>query len=359
MRLPTLPPSTPRLRETGWRSGARRLAFALVSAAIIVVVSERMFWFWASNPLSHVEVSAYYALAVAPALWLIDRFRVDRLAPLVLVALVFGMFVEGVLTPVTYTGGPFVPFFPVWFTAWHGLMGLVVAWYLVHRWLIERRVRALAVLATVAGAFWGLWSMTLWLPENVGDEELIADNGGPLTVLAPVAFARYALVFSLIFALAHWLWGRLGDVGQFRPSRPATILFGVVVAAMLIGWTVVVPWALPMFALYVWLAVRLLRRHEPVAKGPGLLAQLVGPVRARDLLSLAPMPIAATGTYALIWWLTPTDTVGRVVMYGTIVVQTAVAAVALWRSGREIGRRSAQSRSAASASNVPGVNSLS
>lgn len=338
MRLPTLLPSTARPRETGWPGGVRRLAFALVSAAIVVVISERMFWFWASNPLSHLEVSAFYALAVAPALWLIDRFRVDRVAPLVMVALVFAMFVEGVLTPVTYTGGPFVPLFPVWFTAWHGLMGFVVGWYLVHRWLLDRRIGRLAVVSALAGAFWGLWSMTLSLPENVEDEELIADSGGPLTVLDPAAFTRYAIAFSMILAVAHWVWGRLGDVGRFRPSRPAIGLYAVAAGAMLVGWTVAIPWALPMFAAYVWLPVRFLRRHEPAADGPGLLAELVGPVRARDLLGLVPLPVVAAGTYALIWWSAPTDTVLRVVMYGSIAVQTVVAAAMLARSGATIGR---------------------
>ena len=275
-----------------------------------------------------------------------------------LVALVFAMVVEGVLTPIVYSGGPFVPFFPVWFTAWHGLLSLVGAWYLLHRWLLDRRVGLIAFASTAAGAFWGVWSVTLWLPENLEDEELVADLGSP-TILEPWAFTRYAITFSLILAAAHWVWGRLGDVGRFRPSRGAIALYGLAVGAMLIGWTVALVWALPMFVLYVGLAVWLLRRHEPTADGPNLLAQLVGPVRARDLLALAPLPATAAGTYALMWWLAPTDTTGRVIMYGTIAVQTLVAAVLLWRSGRDVLRRGDQSSSAASASNVPGVNSLS
>ncbi|MEM8903292.1 MAG: hypothetical protein AAGF02_06290 [Actinomycetota bacterium] len=359
MRLPTLVPTDPRPRERGWRAGARHLAFALVSAAIVAVVSERMFWFWASAPVSHVEVSIYYAMATAPVLWLIDRYRVDRWGPLVMVAMVFGLVVEGVLTPVTYTGGPFVPFFPVWFAAWHGLMALGGAWYLLHRWLLDGRVRAIATASVFAGAFWGLWSMTLTLPENVEDEELIADHGGPLVVLEPMAFLRYAITFSLILGAAHWIWGRLGDVGRFRPARPTIAVYGLAVVAMLVGWSVAIPWAIPMFALYTWLAVWFLRRHAPTADRPSLLGQLSGPVRARHLVGLLPLPAAAAGTYALLWWLAPTDTTLRVVMYGTIVVQTIIASVWLWRSGREITRRHAQRSSAASASKVPGVNSLS
>lgn len=359
MRLPTLIPNDPRPRERGWRNGLRHLAFLFVSSSIVVIVAERMFWYWSPDPVDHAELAAFYALALAPALWLIDRYGVDRPAPLVMVAMVFGLMVEGVLTPVTYTGGPFVPFFPVWFAAWHGLMALGGAWYLLHRWLLERRVRAIAVASAATGAFWGLWSMTLTLPENVEDEELIADQGAALTVLDPAAFARYAITFSLILAVGHWLWGRLGDVGRFRPSRPTVAVYGLMVGAMLIGWTVAIPWAIPMFAAYTWGAVRFLRRHEPTADRPSLLAQLVGPVRASDLLALAPLPMLAAGTYAIVWWLAPTDAVLRVVMYGTIAVQTVVAAVVLWRSGRSITRRAAQSSSAASDSNVPGVNSLS
>lgn len=310
----------------------RFLALSYVMAAVAAVMSERVFWFWTSTPLAHLELSAFYGIATAAVVLVIGRFEVDSLWSLLLVAPVFGYIVEGALTPVVYTGGPFVPFFPVWFGWWHGVMSLVFLVFMVRSWLLTGSMLRLVAASVGTGLFWGVWASTLWLPENVGDEELLADLG-ELVVLGPAAFAQYAAVFTIILMAAHWALGFVWPAGGPVSAAGERVVGGLVLVAV-IGWTLVVPWALPMFVAYMalqWMALRWHRssRHAGAQAGPDLFAQLQGVVPWRNLLGLVPIAPVAAGVYWLVWQVDPSDLGLRFVMYGTIVVQTVLGGVVL------------------------------
>jgi hypothetical protein len=319
--------------------GLRRLVFVALCTAIVAVGSERMFWYWASSPADHGIVTLVYAPCVAGALWLVAHFRVHDVWGLLLVAPAFGLLVEGVITPVVYSGGPFVPFFPVWFGVWHGVLGMMVLLFGVRWWLVTGDRRRLLTASTLLGIFWGTWSITLLLPENVGDPEMVADHGGALHVLDPTEFMLYAVTFSFVLAVAHFLLGRGWWLTTFEPSRPVTVLWIVATGAVVVAWTFVIPWAAPMFAAYLGLQIWGLRRDERVAARPSLLERLDGRFPARALLPLAAMPVAASGTYAA-WWAIdlPEGVVRGAFMYGTIAAQTVVGAVAFVLALRRAGR---------------------
>ena len=329
------PTTTPSLREMV-RSSLRWALFILLGGAITSVGSERMFWFWASDPRDHWVTSLVYAVPFAAALWAISRFRVGGLSSLLLVAPLFAYVTEGVITPVMYSGGPFLPVFPAWFTFWHGFIGLVLLWYLLHLWLVRGRWVLISVAAAGVGLFWGIWSTTLWLPENVGDTELLADNGGPLRILGPLAFARYVLAFTLLLALFHWVWGRLRVPSRFDPPRWPRTAYLVAIGGALVMWTLMLPWAAPMFVLYAGLQILVLRRHERTATGPPLLETLSGPVSAVHLIPLMAIPVTAAGSYWLLWQVRPADAVLNALMFGVIAVQSVSAALAVsvvaWRT---------------------------
>lgn len=300
-----------------------------------------MFWFWSSNPVDHWLTSLVYAVPFAAALWAISRYRVGGLTSLILVAPLFAYVTEGVITPVMYSGGPLIPFFPAWFTFWHGFIGLVGLWYLLHLWMVRGRRKLILAASVGLGAFWGLWSTTLWLPENVGDPELIADNGGPLTVLGPAAFARYVASFTVLLAAFHWLWGRLRVADRFEPPVWLRGIYLVAAGGVLVMWTVAVPWALPMFVLYAGVQVLLLRRRSRLSRGPTLLETLSGPVPAASLLPLAAVPAVAGGVYWVAWQLGPNATVLNTMMVGIIFTQAAIAGIVMlavaWRTVRDTG----------------------
>ncbi|MEL7156898.1 MAG: hypothetical protein AAFN30_09900 [Actinomycetota bacterium] len=230
------PDDQPTGAVAGLRAALRNALFVLLAGAVVGVGSERVFWYWTTDPLAHLEIAAFYAPAVAFALWAIEHYRVRHTWGLLLAVPLFGYWIEGIVTPIIYSGGPFVPVFPLWFTGWHGLFALVVLWYLFRRWLIEGRWRPLLAASVAVGLFWGAWAITLTLPENVNDPELIEDVGGPLQVLGPAAFARYAVTFTAILAAAHHLLGRVWVV-SYRPGRVARWLWLAVTVGMLVVWS--------------------------------------------------------------------------------------------------------------------------
>lgn len=316
-------------------SSLRSLAFVYLTALIMVIGSERMFWFWSTDVPAQLEGAAFYALATASAIALMKRFHVSSWWSFMLVAPVVAFVVEGAITPVIYSGGPFVPIFPAWFSFWHGIFAFGGLVFLVRRLLVDRAMVALSAVATAFGAFWGIWSATLRLPENVNDPELIESSGGPLEVLDPAQFTWYAVVMTTVFIVGHALLGFVWPSAESSPGRTGRlswgerITFGLVVAWVAL-WSSVVPWALPMFAGYCWLQLKGLRWHRSSqmdAGKPSLLDQLGGRVPFRVLLPLALMAPSAALVYALLWELDPSVAALQVVMYGTIAVQGLIGFV--------------------------------
>ncbi len=363
------------------RAGLVRLRFVLAVAAVVGVGSERLFWYWASSPLDHLVVTLVYAPAVAGVLWLLDRFRVGDVTGLLLVAPVLGYLVEGVITPVLYTGGPFVPFFPVWFAAWHGGLSFLALVIGLRYLLVVGAVRAVAVGSVVIGLFWGAWSITMTLPENRFDPELVADQGGPLTLLTPWSFTLYALWGTAVLVGIHVGFGRGWWSASFRPSMATRVLWLAAVGTMVAIWTVALPWAAPMLVVYTGLHVVALRRHRAAGdragtggagRPPPMLERLQGPLVPGALLPLALLPLTASITYGALWSLDLPEAGIRAFMYATIAIQTVVAGgamvVSLRRalarsgprsqpisSGISAFRRSTKSRSSAStASSIGG-----
>lgn len=305
----------------------RTFAFVYLSAVIVVCVSERVFWFWAPGIVAHLEGALFYSLPMAAVIWLMSMYRVSTGWGLLAVAPIFAYVTEGVITPILYTGGPFVPFFPAWFAAWHGLGSVVLGWYLLRKWMLAERWMPIIAASIGLGAFWGVWASTSRLPESVNDEDLIADLG-ELVVLGPGRFALYAGMVTLSLAVAHLLLGFVWPL-ELRVRSRSVRAIGAVVLIGATAWTVVVPWALPMFLVYSWFQIRVLRRHrDDNASTQGtLLFQLRGRIRVRAATPLALIAATAATVYLMIWNVDPSDSVLNVVFYSIIAIQTLVGGV--------------------------------
>lgn len=312
-------------------------AFVWLLAAIGATMSERMFWYWQTSPASHLEAAVFYSLPVAAALWLMARHGVGSWPQVVLASTTYAYVTEGVITPVMYSGGPFVPFFPVWFTAWHGLLAFCLLTFGLRWLLLQRRRAQLLGVAAAIGVCWGAWLTTSALPENVGDDELVEHNG-ELELLSDGDFSLYALSFTLIIIAAHWLVGHVWPT-SWHPSR--TFRWTVAGLCLLAAtvWSAAYLWALPMFLAYTWLTDRLLRRF-PTSAHATVLDRLAGRVRVVDLSPLLVMAPAAAATYTGINALEPSETALRIGFYGTIVTQTLAALVVLiWSAWRGPSRQ--------------------
>lgn len=337
----------------------RSAAYMYLLALIMAIGSERVFWFWSPSLLVQLESAVWYASATATGAMLMRRFHVTGWWSLMLVLPVIAFVVEGVITPVIYSGGPMNPIFPAWFTFWHGMFAFAGLVFAFRRWLLDQALLRLSAASIGVGAFWALWSSTLWLPENVNDPELIEAEGGPLTILEPMAFTRYAVIMTAVFIVGHaligFVWpersnGVVGRTGKLSWTERILIGFLLVVVA---GWTAAVPWALPMFLLYCWVQLKGLRWHRSgVAEGtPSMVDRLHGNVSWRALLPLTLIaPTAALG-YAALWAIDPSVQALQIIMYSTIAIQgvvgfvVSVMALMRARKRREVSASSASSAS--------------
>ena len=302
----------------------KRLPFVFVSAVISVVASERMFWFWSTGLRVHLELALYYSFSIAVVFSAIARYRVDGWSALLLATPLYAYVTEGLITPILYTGGPFVPFFPAWFSFWHGIMAVGVLLFGVRSWVLRGRLKRLAWASVGLGLFWGTWLSTSRMPANANDQELI-DEMGELVVLGPAAFARYAALFTGVLIVAHWLLGFVWPA-SFEPGKWSCRLAAGLIAIGLVSWTVAIPWALPMFVAYAGLQLLGLRRHRDNTTSADLFFQLHGRTPIKNLWPLVLMAPTAAGSYAALWAVNPSEFALQIVFYTVIAVQTVLGA---------------------------------
>lgn len=310
----------------------------------MVFFSEKVYWY--PQGYAILELILFYAAPIYACFWVIDEFRVQQVAPLLLVASLYAFLVEGVLTPVMYEAGLADPFMPAYFVGWHGLLSFYFGWYLVRKWLVNQQWRRLLLGALLAGLFWGGWALTYDLPEHSND----FPRPGPWSV---PEFGLHALTFSAIFLAGHWALGRWGWQTCFRPGRAERwVLSGV----LLFLWaTMSLPGAplgflkLGVLLILVWLPLRRSARRNPDGS---VFSHLSGGVRVRHLAVLLAMPGMAIAVYALARWKPPGETLIRTFLEMAPALQTLAGGVAfLWAWGAT-AFRSGSPNSPASGSGV-------
>jgi hypothetical protein len=307
-----------------------RLLFVLLSTAVIVFFSEKAFWY----PQGYViiELILFYAIPVYACFWAIEHFRVRRLSALVLVAALFAFLVEGVLTPVIFEVGLFDPVMPAYFIGWHGLISIIFGWYFIRKWLIHGQWQRLLAGSVLFGLFWGVWSITYWLPESAAEFAQAAAESGANTRWTVAEFGLYALVYTLVLLGGHWLLGRGLWQTSFKMSKGENWFIGLALAGLFA--TLSLPAAplgflkLGVLLAILYLALAANRRHE---HGESILVEMAGSVKLWQTLLLLAMPLLATAVYA---WATTSqlsETTIRTLLEDIPLLQTFVGAVAfLW-----------------------------
>lgn len=304
------------------RWGAR-LLFVLLSASIVVVSSEKFYWYpQGFSALVFAELAAFYALPVAGTLWVVERFKVVGVWRLVLASGLFALGVEGIITPVLYEDGP-LPLLALYFFAWHGILSLVFCRYLARKWALAGRRANLAAGSALYGAVWGLWSVTYWRTESI--EELEAENAAGEANWDPgqwsvPKFALYAATFTIVLIVAHWLLGFVWPK-SWQTTRRWNLATGLLLAAGLAIMTVAIPWAPLKLGFLGWLILRRLRKSNTMPDDATLFDELQGratPSQLAPLALLAPTAVAAYGSIAA---LDPSSAVLDGIYGGTVTVQ--------------------------------------
>ncbi|MFQ5557528.1 MAG: hypothetical protein ACE5GB_08500 [Acidimicrobiales bacterium] len=325
------------------RRWAAIAAFVYLTSTIVVMASERAYWYWAGIDLESILlIGVFYLIPTMAGLWALALAPARRTHQVVLAAAVFAIVVEGVLTPIIYLDGP-LPVMAFMFMGWHGLVAFVGFWYLARRWLVGRRHRMAAIVSVGFGAFWGAWALSA----SVADpDEAVLAAGIETGRLDPTGFARYAFAVGATLAVAHWLIGLVWPE-EWTPSRRSTRMVWFLAAAyMSVAVIPVVFWAPAKLALLVGGTWWLLRRGAPDGEGAGaagageptIIEQLAGRVRLRSVAPILLMPAAASLVYAAGWELAPSDGALTVVYGGLVGLQIVAGAAAYGWAARRARR---------------------
>jgi hypothetical protein len=195
-----------------------------------------------------------------------------------------------------------------------------VGWWWLGRALRAPRPWRTLLLSIGIGLFWGTWGYGWQFesPPVVADPGDLFGNAAGGTVL--LALAQAAIT-----------WGAPAD---FRPSRAGLAIAAVATLAFFGVLTVpqvpIAPLVLVPLLGLTWLALRRAARATP-AGTPDVLADFAAPVRARNLVMLAAIPLGATAVYAWLSELQPDVQTHLVVAALSGLGGTVLFAVGLWR----------------------------
>ena len=315
-------------------------AFVYLTSTIVVMASERVYWYWAGFGVdSMLFLGGFYLIPTMAGLWALALGRARRIHHMILAGSIFAFVVEGVLTPIIYMDGP-LPLMAAMFIGWHGLVAFVGFWYLIRRWLLDRRAGLLALASLLFGAFWGVWAVSSALGDPLGAED-IAEMGFEPVMLDPAGFAGYALMVGALLAMSHWLIGFVWPVG-WKPGRLSTrLLFVVSGLYMAVAVLLVIPWAPLKLAVMIGGTWKLMRRSNTGSSTnhlePTILDRLAGRVRLRDASILMLIPIAAATSYAGAWQARESASVMEATYWGLVATQIIVGGAAFiwaWRQAR-------------------------
>lgn len=312
-------------RTRSFSRAARTTAWCLLVALIAALASERVYWYWAGiSVASMTELAVFYGVASAAALFVMALIPVRTMKQMVLIGALFGLIVEGVLTPVTYEDGP-LPVLFLMFVGWHGLLAFLGFFFFVRRWALDGRRGRLSWASAAAGVWWGVWALSSAVVDRETAEQAALD-GGSSEVLVPFDFAVYAAQVGVVLLVAHLVLGRLWPDRGWRPSRRSIIGMTVLtsaVAALLV--VIAVPWAPLKFAAlsgFLWWAIR---RPSIVGDSDvdGVLDRLAGRVTVARLWPVLALPTFASITYAAMWQFRSSSAMDAV--FWTMIAVQAIA----------------------------------
>jgi hypothetical protein len=321
----------------------RSTALVLALGAVSWAWSEVGFWstFRAEDSaVGWIITWLAYSLVVGVVLRVARRFPVRGLSGLVILGALYGWLVEGVVAATVYEQ---LPFSLIWTgVAWHGMLTVVVGWWLLPKVLRRGGLRAWAVCASI-GLAWGAWSVGWWGAAPDQREEPV--------VPGLASYAAFVAIVSAAAILGYLLVDRvpLRD-GDLR-SRWGAIV-SVAVLAVWGGVMVLpsLPWAPlvlgPLLAL-AWFSLRRLSRDEPPSGRTAIAADWPVGVPLRRLGPLTLVPVTAVALYAALVTL---DAGVRgegpffALLLGLVLLMTLVGSVALlwslWHAWRPRRRRS-------------------
>lgn len=280
----------------------QRLALVFGSALVVAFFSE--FFFFNEGPALSLmdaiadgtvlflllELGVWYALAIAPFLWIVEYYRVSNPWSLFLAGTAAGFFIEGLIIPVFYFE---LPFSLLWVSmSWHPFISIMLSLWLLQCWLRVWSVWRLVGMNSLLGVVWGAWAT--W---PVGSETELT---GEIARYVPFeTFMLFALTAGAMLLVGNLLIDRCGGSSYRLGTVERWVLLLLSGGLFLLITVSVGALALVLLAVLfvLWLGLRRSRLTSP--PGRTMLSELSRPVPLSNHITVFLLPVCASLTYGL------------------------------------------------------------
>jgi hypothetical protein len=217
----------------------KRIGLSLLLGIIFIYFSELMFWATPIHPESPLSYGIlltwlFYSLGAYIFLFLVSFFNVRTIWALFITGALYGWFIEGIVVQTTFEALPL----SISFTglAWHDLITVLCGWYLIRKTLQDNQIWKLIAVSIGIGLFFGIWSITWWVEEEVAVITSLRD------------FALYVGVSSLITIASYFLYDLI-PLTDFKLTLVEKIFVGIGLSVWYIFIVISLPLALILIPL--------------------------------------------------------------------------------------------------------------
>lgn len=242
-----------------WRAATKHLSTLIGTAMILLYFSE--FYFLNEGPVKTVveqrdanalnlipilaELILFYAVFAYVLLGSLQWFSVRTITDLFLVGALVGWATEGIIIPLVYEAVPISIIWPS--VSWHGLVDVVLGWYLIRRVMRLNRPHYSILMFVVLGMMWGAWATWFW------------EEPEELQPLTPGDFTFFAMVTTALWIAGMALVDYAGTTSFLVGKWEGRILFALAGSLALLMAASVLPFSLVIIP-FLWLTIRSLRR---------------------------------------------------------------------------------------------------
>lgn len=289
-------------RQNFVKSFTERLAFLLGCSLIVLFFSEFFFFNESVTEQIHaairspsllmsalLELSIFYLLAVSPGILILYYTRVSCVFGVFLVGAIIGYFIEGLIVPVVYIE---FPISLVWTAlSWHPIIDVVLGLWILQVWLREKSALINAIIYSVLGVVWGVWST--W---PIG---FPSDATGEILTFMPIAeFSAFLFVTTAILFIGNILIS-VGAGKSFLPTRLDFSIFAITSLCLFILMFLqvsVMALILPVAVGLFYLPLHYARKKQDERAGSVMKTFETAPSFLNQLTIWA-MPVTASITY--------------------------------------------------------------
>lgn len=305
-----------------------RWIYIVFLTIIMVFFSEKMYWYIQGYEMLVVILA--YLPGIYLFLYFIDTFKIKDFWPMVLAAVIYPLYVEGLFTGIIVSDITFLSMLS-YFIGWHLCLSILIGWYFHQKWLINENYRKMVISSILLGCFWGIWSIGYWTERQITAPDFA--EGFIVGQWHPIEFLMLAIYVTVLYIISQYIISRKSiQISSFKPGKIEKIIMGLIYIFLLV--ILFMNFSILALLLFLHLLVifyplkkyREKRNREETENGvkfddeSTIFNQLQGRISLKGLLILLLIPIFAFIVYYVFSVFRPSDTFIDEFIYDSIVL---------------------------------------